>query len=198
LSATDILNAIGHDSAAVSAEVRRRVAVHEAGHAVVALVLGFAPVESLSINGGIGHAKFGAINPVYTAQSGKDHMAVAMAGRAAEELVLGTIGAGGGGETSSDLAVATRIAVAMELQFGLGELGLPYMETDLSTAAAVPGLLSTVRRHLDDAMERASSVLIEHRGLLDRLSSELFRTRVLLEEDIQGITKAWRSGSGPH
>jgi ATP-dependent Zn protease len=193
LSATDILEAIGQDSIPVSAELRRRIAIHEAGHAVVALALGFANVEALSIKGGIGNAKFVAINPDYTTQSGKDHMAVAMAGRAAEELVLGTIGAGGGGETNSDLAVATRIAVAMELQLGLGELGLPYMDADLPAVATVPGVLPALRRHLDDAMERASSVLIEHRGFLDRLSAELFRTGVLVEEDIQRIASSSRS-----
>jgi hypothetical protein len=198
LNAGDLLNAIGHDDAGVPAEARRRAAVHEAGHAVVALGLGFAAIESLSIAGGGGDARLGPIGPVYTAQSCKDHLAVAMAGRAAEELVFGTIGSGGGGQAKSDLAIATRIAVAMELQLGLGELGLPYMDVDLPDAAGVPGLLPTVRRHLDDAMDRASALLIEQRGFLDRLSAELYRTGVLLDDDIQTIASACRSTGRLH
>jgi cell division protease FtsH len=193
LSATDILKAIGHESTSVSAEVRRRIAVHEAGHAVVALALNFAAVESLTVSGGGGNAKLGSLDPIYTAQSARDHMAVAIAGRAAEELVFGTIGMGGSGDANSDLAIATRIATGVELQLGFGTLGLPYMEADLATVAAVPGVLPAVRRHLDDAMERASSVLIDHRAFLDRLSSELFRAGVLFEEDIERIASSSRS-----
>jgi hypothetical protein len=53
-----------------------------------------------------------------------------MAGGAAEELIFGTIGSGGGGQAKSDLAIATHIAAAMELRLGLGELRLPYMDVD--------------------------------------------------------------------
>jgi cell division protease FtsH len=159
----------------------------------VALALNFAAIESLTINGGSGNAKLGSLDPIYTAQSARDHMAVAIAGRAAEELVFGTIGMGGSGDANSYLAIATRIATVVELQLGFGELGLPYMDADLSAATTVPGVLPAIRRHLDDAMEKASSVLIEHRAFLDRLSAELFRAEVLLEEDIERIASSSRS-----
>jgi cell division protease FtsH len=187
VSAADILEVIDHDNAAVSAAVRRRVAVHEAGHAVVALALNFAAVESLTVSGGAGQATLGSLDLLYTAQSAKDRLAVALAGRAAEELVFGTVGIASSGEANSDLAIATRLATMVELQFGFGELGLAYLDADLPQAAAVPGLLPAVRRHLDEAMARASAVLIDQRGFLDRLAAELFRTGVLLEEDIQRI-----------
>jgi ATP-dependent Zn protease len=116
-----------------------------------------------------------------------------MVGRAAEELIFGTIGSGGGGQAKSDLAIATRIAAAMELRLAVGELWLPHMDVDLPAAAGVSGLLPAVRRHLDDAMDRACAVLIEHRGFLDRLSAELYRTGVLLDDDIQTIATACRA-----
>jgi len=194
LRAADVLAAIGHDATLLSPEMRRRIAVHEAAHAVVAMVFAVAPVTSLTIAGASGKMTTGSPEQIYTLQSARDQMAMLLAGRAAEELVLGDISIGSGGGEQSDLALATRIATMLELQLGFGDLGLPYINAGLETAIHVPGLLPAVRRHLDDAMERASSVLIEYREFLDRLSAELFRTGALDAEEIQKIAAGCRSG----
>ena len=111
----------------------RRVAVHEAGHAVARLIS--------STRGG--HVSFVTIIPrmdgslgfvasvpldghVLTRRTMLEALETALAGRAAEEVVFGADDIGqerAGRATSSDLAVATRLAELVVCQSGLGDDG---------------------------------------------------------------------------
>ncbi|MCF6368133.1 ATP-dependent metallopeptidase FtsH/Yme1/Tma family protein [Rhizobium halophilum] len=128
-------------------DVRWRLAVHESGHAVVHHALRLGSVKGLTID-----AKDGGHNAITFGDGGPDTaewyerlLALLMAGRAAELIVLKTASAGSGGAEHSDLARATRIATSMEQTLGFGTRHpLLYLEHPDPTAilAVTPTLQS--------------------------------------------------------
>jgi cell division protease FtsH len=161
------------------------------GHAVAAMALGTAQVELLSVNGKGGEARFASMEGVVmTERACMEQLAVMLAGRAAEEIVFGDISADAAGDRFSDLAKATQLATAMETQFGFGDLGSLCLPFGVSSALVVQGVLPSVRRRLDDAMALASSVLLEHRTLLDAVSTKLFRSGLISGADLDRLRSA--------
>jgi cell division protease FtsH len=107
---------------AVSHEKLYRIAAHEAGHLVMAAQLDLPlPVRArVSPTGGE------IIRPapeIYTPETIKHELAYLMGGRAAEQVLLGSISSGSGGGAGSDLDQATDIVIAQEHQWGLGQGG---------------------------------------------------------------------------
>jgi hypothetical protein len=111
----------------------RRVAVHEAGHAVARLT-GSSKGQELTLitivprtDGALGFvASVPREGEVLTRRGMMEEVETVLAGRAAEEVIYGSsdvgLGAGGSSE-SSDLAVATGMATMMVCQSGLGGNG---------------------------------------------------------------------------
>jgi hypothetical protein len=66
---------------------------------------------------------------LFVAEGMRQRLALLLAGRAAEEVVLGAPSSGAGGDLDSDLATATRVATTAEAALGLGRellwLGFP-------------------------------------------------------------------------
>ena len=112
-----------------SDEERRRIAVHEIGHAIVgALLLPDRLTEVLirdrrptaAKNLILGGAQFCSVqSPNPTADHILDRIATALAGIAAERIIYGNHGAGCGGTATSDLGKATEMAFHLEYETGL-------------------------------------------------------------------------------
>lgn len=124
-------------SAVVTDRDREVTAWHEAGHAVAALVLPEAhdPVQVTIVpRGPAGGVTWmgGDDHSFLTRSQARAKLAVAMAGRAAEELLLDgdfTQGASG------DLASATSLATRMVTEWGMSSLGLAAMGPEHCPAA---------------------------------------------------------------
>ena len=128
-------------------DLLRRIAVHEAGHPILASCLDHpAPVRIAFTADGAEPTYAATANPgTRAARDGR--LAAKMAGRAAELLMLGEIAEGSGGSAMSDLAQATVLALREELSFGLGAtgaiwfdemlLGEQFRETELRFAVDV-------------------------------------------------------------
>ena len=106
------------------AGVVERIAVHEAGHATIAYLLGTGQVRFVSIvqRGNAGGAT--AIDPGDgITMRGDVERAVmqSLGGRAAEQVLLGEPGTGAGGINDSDLANATRLLGLLHIGLGFGE-----------------------------------------------------------------------------
>ncbi|MEX6508643.1 AAA family ATPase [Jiella sp. M17.18] len=100
--------------------VRRRIAVHEAGHATAVLRQGRVP-NSLSIAcAGGGRVVHEREQTELVLSELRAQLAVHLAGRAAEEIVLGAVSAGAGGVDASDLGQATKLVALLEGRLGLG------------------------------------------------------------------------------
>jgi ATP-dependent Zn protease len=112
----------------LTSEEIRRVAVHEGGHALAA-ILGGTKGEDLTFisiipraDGSLGFvARMPSERSLLTKREYLEKLEVILAGRAAEEVVFGEDGVTGGAR--QDLKVATRSALLMTTQYGLGPEG---------------------------------------------------------------------------
>jgi cell division protease FtsH len=176
---------------------KRRVACHEAGHAVVAAHSVHAdPVQKISIvprgRAALGYTMQLPQEEQYlkTRAELEDRLSVLLGGRAAEEALLDEISTG----AQDDLAAATALARQMVTLFGMNErLGLPHcahpadgaflrydgtLQRDCSEATARE-IDEEVRRLLDEARERARRVLAEHGRELEALVAALLEHETL-------------------
>jgi len=130
-----------------------RIAIHEAGHAIVASALNLGAVTSLRISpdGGQVACQFNQNESLLA--DFEAQIAYSLAGRAAERLVLGDISAGAGGSDTSDLALATKAAIQIETTLGLGEAGPVWHAKPHEALRATPRLRDRVRHRSMRAAE---------------------------------------------
>ncbi len=185
---------------------RRRTAVHEAGHAIVASLLsGVDPVHKVSIvprGRALGvtwmmpeEDRLGA-----TQLELEHRLAVFMGGRVAERLVLQEVSTG----ASDDLQKATRLARAMVAQFGMsaqlgpmtteggGELMLGrdmgrLRDHSEDTARQVD---DEVKRLLRQADQVATELLQAHRAALERAAARLLEIETLDGEAFRALLQS--------
>lgn len=193
-------------SLVLTAEDRRLAAYHEAGHALVNLLLpGLDPVQKVSIvpRGralGITYALPQQERRTQTRAYLLGRLATAYGGRAAEELVFGperiTTGA------ANDFQQATELARRMVTEFGMSDAvgpiavsehpeappwgwgALPRHEVSPHTAELVD---REIRRLVDEAHHQAGAVLASHRPALDALADALLARETLEGAEIQAI-----------
>jgi cell division protease FtsH len=172
-------------SNALLPDEKHAVAVHEAGHALVAALSEHAdPVAKVTIlpaGQALGITEQLPVDErhLYPESYLLDSLAIRMGGRSAERLVLGEISTG----ASHDLAGATQLATRMVREFGmsprLGPVGFasggpaylgPQEIRSREYAEATQQVIDEeVARLLGEADQRASKVLGGNRELLDRL-----------------------------
>jgi len=173
---------------------RQRVAVHEAGHALTCYLLCNALPERMMITPRGGHVLHRPEGALILAQDYRNELAVWLAGRAAEKVVLGTVSAGSGGGAHSDLAIATRIAAIFETCTGLGSSGLLWSappEQAYNLLRTDPDLADRVTAHLNEATDTAEALLRKHRKTLDALAAALLAQGYLGKEEVKRVlTKA--------
>src|SRR5918999_971462 len=182
-------------SRVVSDKQKERVAVHEMGHALVALKSPeIDPLHRVTIiprgAAALGITMTRPLEDRYvvTEPQLKDQLAFAMGGQAAEEIYFdGVISTG----AQNDLEKATDLARAMVSQFGMsdavGPISLGRDDPNAWLPRAMPkvsdhtaGLIDKeVRRLLDEAHVRAERILQDNRDLLNRLSALLIATEVI-------------------
>jgi cell division protease FtsH len=180
---------------------RHAVAVHEAGHALVAVLSPAAdPVEKVTILPA-GHA-LGATQqlPVddrhlYSESYLLDSLAVRMGGRAAERLILGEASTG----ASNDLAGATEVATRMVREFGMSDKVGPvgygpntpsylggHELTSRDYAEETQRLIDEeVARLLREADERATKLLVENRDSLEKVVALLLERETVEGSDVE-------------
>jgi cell division protease FtsH len=184
-------------------EEKRAVAIHEAGHAIVAAVSPSAdPVSKVTIlpsGQALGVTQQLPVDErhLYPESYLRDSLAIRVAGRAAEILVLGEPSTG----AANDLAGATQLALKMVREFGmsprLGPVGyasgspmyLGDQEVRNRTYAEDTQRVidEEVTRLLNEADVRASRLLTENRGQLDRLVDMLIERESLDGADVYAI-----------
>jgi cell division protease FtsH len=190
---------------------RERVAYHEMGHAIAAANLAKTdPVQKVSIiPRSIGALGYTMQRPtedrfLITASELKERMAALMAGRAAEEVILGEVSTG----ATDDLAKATDIAKECVTRFGmdpaLGQSVLepqraqwlndqqpPVQARDYSEATAREVDLA-VRSMVEEAYQTAKAILEAHLDDLHAGAKLLLERETLTPEDFQPLRKRSR------
>lgn len=173
-------------------DLRWRFAVHEAGHAIVHHALKLGPIQGITIDmpdGGYSLLAFQRSGSD-TLSYREDLLVMLMAGRAAEQIVFCSVSVGSAGSDDSDLARATRLALALERSLGFGAVQpLLYRDDKDPTPVldAHPDLAARVHGRLEKALGRAAEILNDNRERLDRLTAVLFEQQALDGETVIDI-----------
>jgi cell division protease FtsH len=197
LTLEDLLDAVRGGQPEWPADIRRRVACHEAGHAIALVALGIAEPTALSIGGagGLAESDRGEMRAETRAHLEK-FMVALLGGRAAEQLSFGasevTAGAGGVGigiGVGSDLSRVTSLAIRLETDFGFGSLGLVCLAGALDSRDLLmfAPLRSAVEGTIDRAYATALGVLARNRLALDALADALFTAGYLDRAEIEAV-----------
>jgi cell division protease FtsH len=189
-------------SRVMSEKEREIVAKHEMGHALVALTAPTAdPVHRVSIiprgAAALGMTMQRPLEDRYllTEPELMDRLAVLLGGRTAEEICFDQISTG----AQNDLQRATEIARAMVTEYGMsdeigplsfgpdgmrgGGLYFPGAGPELSEALS-ERIDAEVARLVNEAHERATAVITEHRPFLDTMAELLMVTEVIDGPDL--------------
>jgi cell division protease FtsH len=187
-------------------EDRERIAYHESGHAILALVVpGADPVQRVTIvpRGqalGVTYQRPDSDRYNFPESYLRARIVGMLGGRAAEEIVYETRTTG----AESDIEQATQLARTMVTRWGMSDrLGLvqlapranPYLAPVGGLAGDRPFSEATariidaeVRRIISESHEQAKDLLRKHRGALDALVRALLARETLDEQEILEAT----------
>lgn len=177
--------------------LRRRMAIHEAGHVVAHLILGTARIETVTIDGPQGgHVEGETYSLVAQSEAGITAQIVTkLAGRAAEEELLGSVSAGAGGSPRSDLGLATELALAMETTLGFSkEMPLLHRQAEAKFAQLADGtdLAIRVNDRLEHAYRQARELIRRHYPSVQQVADALMTVGTLDGDELAALM----SGSG--
>jgi cell division protease FtsH len=189
-------------------EVKRKVAYHEGGHALVAQLLPHTdPVHKVSIiptaKGALGYTMQMPEEDQYLLgqQELEERMAVMLGGRAAELLVFGEPSTG----AANDLQRVTDLARRMVTEFGMTEslgpvryaapAGSGYLQTQFNLRQELSPETATLidqetRRLVETAQQRAADLLRTHRAALDEVARVLQTREVINGDEIRRIVES--------
>ncbi len=188
----------------ISPEEKRKVAYHEAGHAVIQFLLEYAnPVHKITI---IPRGRAGGYvmslpeEDIFlrSREQFEDEIAGIMGGRAAEEIIFNQFTTG----ASNDLQTATQRARLMVTQYGMSETLGPrtfgggsgslflgrdlYEQRDYSEQAAEE-IDNEVKRIVQTAYQRAKATLTENRDKLETLATVLIEQETLDRQQFEQL-----------
>ncbi|HEY3577680.1 MAG TPA: AAA family ATPase [Gaiellaceae bacterium] len=171
---------------------RRILAYHEGGHALMAHLMGsvmeLQKVTIVSRGNALGYAFYLPEEDRYlhTKEELVDRMIVALAGRAAEEVVFGRVTNG----AANDLEKVTEIARSMVFEWGMSDtVSSRTMRADnYALSESTKRLRDDEQAHLTDgAYEEAVRLLRKHRAPLDRIAAALLEKETLVREELQAL-----------
>ncbi|MEO8203254.1 MAG: AAA family ATPase [Betaproteobacteria bacterium] len=179
---------------AMAPDERERIAVHEAGHAVLARLLEVGVVEKVSILKR-GHALGVTLvtrEHDATLQSEtevRNRMTMLLGGRGAEALMLKSASTG----AANDLEHVSRMAFRMVTEFGFSSAigpfsyaGLPEQERQGVHAEAIV----EARQITKEVESRCAELLLAHRGALELLTAELLEHETVSGDVVQACLDA--------
>jgi cell division protease FtsH len=171
---------------------RRILSYHEGGHALMSHLMGNAmelqKVTIVSRGDALGYAFYLPEEDRYmqTKEELIDVMIVALAGRAAEEVVFGRVTNG----AASDLEKVTEIARAMVFEWGMSEsVSSRTLRADNYALSEETKRLRDSEQALltDTAYAEALRLLKKHRGSLDRLAAALLEKETLVRDEVLAL-----------
>jgi len=193
-------------SLAMTEKEKRGTAWHEAGHALVNVLLEHThPLHKVTIiprGQSLGSTMYLPKDDLLnrTRKELQDLIAMTMGGRIAEEIVTQDISTGAGG----DIQQATSMARAMVMHYGMSDrLGMiqygdaqeyVFLGRDMmrskdyseSTAQAIDG---EVKRIIDEGYHRATSLIQEHRDKLEAIANALLEYETLDGAQVEEIVR---------
>jgi cell division protease FtsH len=212
----DFMEAIERVVAGLEKKTRRMnekekeiVAYHESGHALVSSLCAHSePVHKISIIprglAALGYTLQLPLEDRYLMSREEllDKMAGLMGGRAAEEIVVGSVSTG----ASNDFKQATEIARLMVTEYGMSDALGPISFAERGRSPFLPGLAGMagltdkayseqtqrrideeVSRLIEEAMQRAREIVSHHREALSRVAARLLQHEVIEGDELRRI-----------
>lgn len=189
----------------ISEKEKRITAYHEAGHAILFHVLpDVGPVHTISIiPTGMGAAGYTMPLPekdemFNTKNQMMQHIVVDLGGRVAEEMVFKDVTTG----ASQDIKQATKLAKAMVTQYGMSDkVGLicygndddeVFIGRDLAHTRGYGEHVATtidneVKRIIDEAYEKAKSLISKHEGVLHKCVNLLLEKEKIGRDEFEAL-----------
>ena len=193
-------------SMVISENEKRTTAYHEAGHALVAFIHSDSdPIHKVTIiprGMALGVTQQLPVDDrhTYSREYLEARIAVAMGGRIAEEIFLGTRTTGAG----NDLEVATEMARKMVCEWGMSEnmgpltfgkkeeqifLGKELAQhKDYSEATAIM-IDREVKRIITECYEKARQIVLENKDPLQRIAEALLEREVLEADEVARLVR---------
>ncbi len=191
----------------IDEQEKRTTAYHESGHAVVGAMVKHAdPIDKVTIiprGVSLGATQFLPKKNRVSYWRGEliDRLAVLMGGRVAESIFIHDLSSG----AKQDLESATQIARNMVCSWGMSEYMGPvsYDETEDSDSyqggyggrpkkyseQTAQDIDKEVRRLLDEANERATSIVNNNKDIVELMTAMLMEFETLDAEDVEKIVK---------
>uniref|UniRef100_A0A832GNE7 ATP-dependent zinc metalloprotease FtsH n=1 Tax=Caldimicrobium thiodismutans TaxID=1653476 RepID=A0A832GNE7_9BACT len=208
-----VIAGLARKSRALTPEEKRRIAYHEAGHAVVASVM--TPKERVHrvsiIPRGVAALGYTLQLPeeeryLLTKEELLAKVTVLFGGRVAEELVFKEVSTG----AQNDLEKATELVRAMVMDYGMSEalgpqtfrkrealfLDIPYRERELISEETARLIDQEIAKILKGCYDKAKEILKAKREVMDKLVEILMQKEVLEGEELAKIL--YDSSGGIH
>jgi cell division protease FtsH len=188
----------------ISDAEKKITAIHEAGHAILTVMLPHAdPIHKVTIipRGmalGLTQQLPADEKHNYSREYLSDQIAILLGGRIAEEITLNSITTGAG----NDLERATEMARRMVCEWGMSDAMGPLtfgrkeeqiflgreiaQRSDYSEDTAIR-IDQEIKKLVTDAYERAMQILVGNRARLERMAEELLSREVLDGEQVRRI-----------
>ena len=207
MSFDGVREALRGDRANHSYALRRQMAIHEAGHAVVARALKLGIQVDLTIDDAEGGESRLAANmgDIQTERRMTDVLTMLLAGRAAEMVHDLQPLAGSGMIDGSDLQIATRLALDLECRGGYSErTPLLYVDPASTNAlhSARPDAYQRANARLEKALGRAKRLIDWARPAHAALTKQLLVYGTLDGAEVDAIleplleTEEWEQDEG--
>lgn len=201
---TKIIAGPAKKSMKIKPEEKRKTAYHEAGHAILSHVLPtMDPVHQISIipsGNALGYTLNVPEEDKYSVykQELKDKIAMLLGGRAAEKIIFDDISGG----ASNDIQRATEIAHKMVMQLGMSDelgpimfgtgqsevfLGRDFSQGRNYSEEVASKIDSEIHRIINDAYERAQTLLKENIEKLHFIAKYLVENEVMDAEQFKAI-----------
>jgi cell division protease FtsH len=173
-----------------------RICVHEAAHAVASLVAPSGVLKRCTVGRTAASAGRTQIqmdsDDLLTRDSVERRAIVLLAGRAAEQILIGNAALGAGGDDESDLAQVTQLIATLHASTGLGNT-LTYLVSHQDALTAVRAdreLRSSVEQHLRTLQTRTDELVRRHRDAILAVADQLRTRRQLSGAEVRRIVVA--------
>ena len=194
-----------------SSEDKKITAYHEAGHAIVThYTKGMDPVHRISIVArgmSLGHTLIppAADRTHDTKTRLLNQITAMMGGRAAEQFMFNEMTSG----ASNDIAVATRIARAMVVEWGMSSMGpvnfgpdtqagefgqTEYYQENAVSPATQEKIDIEVRKIMETGLKEAEKLIKKHKNKLDEVANALLKTETIDKEEFESIVGKKQNG----
>lgn len=202
-----VVGGIEKKNRVITGDERRKIAYHEAGHALLSWLQQHTdPVIKVSIvprgSSALGHTQVMPIdNKLHTREMLFERMVAMLGGRAAEQVIFNTITTG----AQDDIRKVTDIAYNQISRFGMSDKIGPLVyerpapnqgkkQFSQATSMAIDG---EAKRMVHEAYDRAVQIIEERKEDLVRLAELLLKKEVLLSDDVRAVLGPRPLGTQP-